>query len=271
MNSVIACACAGAVALAAPAQGQDLVAYSVSETRVLEDACLTAGLTCFSTTGFDRFMLEFDSREWPLVVIEAYFDLQPERKARLLPALEAHLGRGGRLLLAYTELDSWPELQELVGVGTFGDITSVQDIWSVDPPHPIWDHPVGFPILGGMDFWDDNGDLLSVAPGGYVLATWFFAGGPPAMAITRGGQVVVNGFDFDAFDGFVNGNVKNQLLWLLDCQADLDDDDALTLFDFLAFQNLFAAGDLKADFAFDGRLDLFDFLEFQNQFDIGCP
>ena len=55
------------------------------------------------------------------------------------------------------------------------------------------------------------------------------------------------------------------------CPADLDGDGVLTVFDFLEFQNLFAAGDLRADFDGDGSLTLFDFLEFQNQFDMGCP
>ena len=55
------------------------------------------------------------------------------------------------------------------------------------------------------------------------------------------------------------------------CPADLDGDGQLTVFDFLEFQNLFAAGDLRADFDGDGSLTLFDFLEFQNQFDAGCP
>ncbi len=56
-----------------------------------------------------------------------------------------------------------------------------------------------------------------------------------------------------------------------DCPADIDGDGALTLFDFLEFQNLFDVGDLAADFDGDGELTLFDFLEFQNQFDMGCP
>jgi len=54
------------------------------------------------------------------------------------------------------------------------------------------------------------------------------------------------------------------------CPADLDGDGELTLFDFLAFQNLFDAGDLRADFDGDGSLTLFDFLAFQNAFDAGC-
>ena len=54
------------------------------------------------------------------------------------------------------------------------------------------------------------------------------------------------------------------------CPADLDGDGSLTLFDFLAFQNLFDAGDPAADFDGDGSLTIFDFLAFQNAFDAGC-
>ncbi len=54
------------------------------------------------------------------------------------------------------------------------------------------------------------------------------------------------------------------------CPADLDGDGVLTLFDFLAFQNLFDAGSPEADFDGDGALTLFDFLAFQNAFDAGC-
>ena len=54
------------------------------------------------------------------------------------------------------------------------------------------------------------------------------------------------------------------------CRADIDGDGQLTIFDFLAFQNLFAAGDLRADFDGDGQLTIFDFLQFQNEFAEGC-
>jgi hypothetical protein len=54
------------------------------------------------------------------------------------------------------------------------------------------------------------------------------------------------------------------------CRPDFDGDCLLTIFDFLAFQNLFDAGDLSADFDGDGSLTIFDFLAFQNAFDAGC-
>jgi glucose/arabinose dehydrogenase len=54
------------------------------------------------------------------------------------------------------------------------------------------------------------------------------------------------------------------------CRADLNEDGVLDFFDFLEFQDLFAAGDLRADFTGDGVLDVFDFLEFQAAFAAGC-
>ncbi|MEQ8318186.1 MAG: GC-type dockerin domain-anchored protein [Phycisphaerales bacterium] len=54
------------------------------------------------------------------------------------------------------------------------------------------------------------------------------------------------------------------------CYADFDEDGSLTIFDFLAFQNAFDAGDLIADCDEDGSLTIFDFLCFQNAFDAGC-
>lgn len=55
------------------------------------------------------------------------------------------------------------------------------------------------------------------------------------------------------------------------CRVDLDGDGELTIFDFIAFQNAFALGDLLADFDGDGELTIFDFLLFQDEFAMGCP
>jgi hypothetical protein len=55
------------------------------------------------------------------------------------------------------------------------------------------------------------------------------------------------------------------------CRADVNGDGVLDFFDFLEFQDLFAAGDPRADFTGDGVLDFFDFLAFQDEFAAGCP
>lgn len=54
------------------------------------------------------------------------------------------------------------------------------------------------------------------------------------------------------------------------CNADLDEDGRLTIFDFLTFQNMFVRGLEPADFNGDGVFDIFDFLAFQNAFAAGC-
>jgi hypothetical protein len=55
------------------------------------------------------------------------------------------------------------------------------------------------------------------------------------------------------------------------CFADCDGSGALDIFDFLCFQNAFAAGEPYADCDGDGQRDIFDFLCFQNAFAAGCP
>ena len=59
-------------------------------------------------------------------------------------------------------------------------------------------------------------------------------------------------------------------LFAEDPPNDLDGDGSLTIFDFLAFQNLFDSGDPAADFDGDGVLTIFDFTTFLNEFDAGC-
>jgi len=81
--------------------------------------------------------------------------------------------------------------------------------------------------------------------------------------VIGGPGVSVTPFDFTgaAYVVYGRGNA---------CRADLDGDGELTIFDFLAFQNAFDAGDPIADFDGDGDLTIFDFLAFQNEFDAGC-
>ena len=76
---------------------------------------------------------------------------------------------------------------------------------------------------------------------------------------------------FDGDDDAALARVDFQPIGPCDCRADIDGDGRLTIFDFLAFQTAFDAGDLEtADFDGDGRLTLFDFLAFQTAFNAGC-
>jgi len=55
------------------------------------------------------------------------------------------------------------------------------------------------------------------------------------------------------------------------CYPDCDSSGTLDFFDFLCFQNAFAAGDPYADCDGSTTLDFFDFLCFQDEFALGCP
>ena len=54
------------------------------------------------------------------------------------------------------------------------------------------------------------------------------------------------------------------------CTPDLDGDGALTVFDALAYLNLFETQDPRADLDGDGAFTVLDFLAFQDAFDAGC-
>ena len=63
-----------------------------------------------------------------------------------------------------------------------------------------------------------------------------------------------------------------EFIFIAGCRADLDGDGALTLFDFLVFQDEFDTGrTLIADWDRDGELTVFDFLGYLNDFVAGCP
>lgn len=55
------------------------------------------------------------------------------------------------------------------------------------------------------------------------------------------------------------------------CRADLDENGSLDFFDFLKFQSMFMAGDLRVDLDGDGSVEMPDFMGFQAMFALGCP
>jgi hypothetical protein len=81
----------------------------------------------------------------------------------------------------------------------------------------------------------------------------------------------------DVGEGFPNVHILMNILGVEghecseECYADCDSSGALDFFDFLCFQNAFAAGESYADCDESGSLDFFDFLCFQNEFAAGCP
>jgi len=124
------------------------------------------------------------------------------------------------------------------------------------------DQAVGGSALGAILWSDDAGaqllaDMVDESGDGWDLSR--------AQDINDSGVIVGNGI---SPSGQIRAFVLTQGGPV--CLADLDGDGSLTIFDFLAFQNLFDAGDPRADLDGDGSLTIFDFLAFQNLFDAGC-
>ena len=92
---------------------------------------------------------------------------------------------------------------------------------------------------------------------------------PGAMHFDDAGDMVVTGNSQDPSTGEA-ALTAWKMAGLGACPADLDGDGSLTIFDFLAFGNLFDLMDPAADFDGDGEFTIFDFLAFQNAFDVGC-
>jgi hypothetical protein len=94
------------------------------------------------------------------------------------------------------------------------------------------------------------------------------------VAVGGGGGVYMFGETQGSLGGPRLGGVWDAFLAKFEaagCSADCDRSGDLTFFDFLCFQNLFAAMDPTADCDGSGELTFFDFLCFQNEFVAGCP
>ncbi|MFG0285353.1 MAG: GC-type dockerin domain-anchored protein [Phycisphaerales bacterium JB039] len=135
-----------------------------------------------------------------------------------------------------------------------------------DPPgpDPRYDPATAATLIGWIEVTGAGAVFLEIGDLGVCRAG---GAGPP-------GDTVWLGFG-DEGAGLRGGDVGAASpapdLLVEGCPADLTGDGALDLTDFLAFQSLFAAGDLRADFDLSGQLDLFDFLSFQTLFAAGCP
>ncbi|MEQ8317845.1 MAG: GC-type dockerin domain-anchored protein [Phycisphaerales bacterium] len=219
------------------------------------------------------------------VVIMPRFDSLNACEQRLL---RLFLDQGGGVLIF--ENGSPDTMAEVVPTG--GATSCGSNAFAFTGAHPVVDGPFG--ALSGPWQRVFNCAMDDLGAGATPLAT-IGTGAATAAAFERGeGRAVLVGDEEWAMSidpcpaapaWNANGRVfaLNAVAWVAPdegfafdpppfvCQADLDGNCLLELFDFLAFQNLFDAGDPAADFDGDGSLTIFDFLAFQNAFDMGCP
>ena len=126
----------------------------------------------------------------------------------------------------------------------------------------------GVPVYGiarwdGREWSDPGGGLFADRTYSVDSMTTFDDGSGPALY--AGGR-----FSYAGGPGGVP--VDNIARWRCEsaCYADCDESGELDFFDFLCFQNEFAAQTPYADCDASGGHDFFDFLCFQNEFAAGC-
>ena len=215
-----------------------------------------------------------DSQTWELVVL----DFPSTRPASGQDVIVDYVNDGGRVILStwfsiYTET---PGLFEAFGASGGTSISlgsNFVDTTGTSAADAVFDG-VTMPWFDWLGAWASDGVSFDILPDTEGLATVSDATGPVKILANDGRTIAT--FLMDVWDGSTEAERvwENMMNLVLDgapsCRVDMDMDGSLTIFDFLAFQNAFDAGDLIADFDGDGSLTIFDFLVFQNEFDIGC-
>ena len=215
-----------------------------------------------------------DSQDWELVVM----DYPSTRPASGTDVLVDYVNDGGRVILStwfsiYTGTAGLFEAFGATGGVSISLGTNFVDTTGTAAADRVFDG-VSMPWFDWIAAWGSDGVAFDVLPETEALATVSDAAGPVKILANEGRTIAT--FLMDVWDGSTEAEAvwANMMNLVLDgapgCRADLDMDGSLTIFDFLAFQNLFDDGDLLADFDGDGSLTIFDFLAFQNEFDIGC-
>ena len=255
----------------ASAQDRDVLYWA--DSSALTDP-ISAALGGFDVEGyraltFLEFTQQFDAGPWRLIAIRRVGRLDTTTQVALIDRLEDHLARGGRVLVHLAEIEQMPMLQRFFGLNGAEDLVAPLEAGPLLDPS----HPAGRFFLEVADEPMTHEFGARLAPGADSKPFFAFDDGTIASILALEGQIIVNGWEPDGWDGGLGIIVAaDHLRWLLGCPADLDGSGSLDLFDFLEFQRLFDAGDPSADwFCYDGRLDVFDFLAFFNAFQAGCP
>ena len=258
-----------------PPPGSQVFVFTGGDVKpILDNAAAQAGITPdlrIADSDFLGLTNALNNPDFGVAIISnpcCFFD------AGTPGALDTFVNNGNTAHMSFWNMDAEPGLRGTFGVASAVDFFAQRPVFS-HVAHPSWGGISDVPVDPAPSPWFDIGDDMTPAAGGTVVGTFDFAGGPGAIIVANDDRTLFNGFAYDTSDTTaVTDLVAAQLGWIpkpgASCRADIDGDGALTLFDFLEFQNLFAMGDLRADFDDDGALTLFDFLEFQNQFALGC-
>lgn len=159
---------------------------------------------------------------------------------------------------------------------------NIEDIWMFHSPHYIADflNP-GHEIWGHYRYWAYQFYDVEVTPELIFEDMQKIADVGMAPTIFTGMDLDLP-HPFDAKETWLETVPEDLLVFAppyqaprsvseeIICIVDVDMDGTLSVLDFIAFQQLYASGDMKADINGDGILNIYDFIEFQSIFVAGC-
>lgn len=163
------------------------------------------------------FNSKFDAKVYDVVIVDSAFGYLP---TGMDTRLSTFVSGGGRIVFAYWDLNSSATLRTALQIATTTSFTTTLPVYrdttaAFDPfagPKQTLPSP-----LTGTDTVSDDGDKLTVtASGAFLAARFSSAAGAGAIAVTRAGRAIVNGFapyEFMTQDGDADGKKDMQELF----------------------------------------------------------
>jgi len=190
-----------------------LLVFSPSDS-VFTDAATALGYTVITTTAVNWGTM-FDAGGFDAVIISSGGGFpQAEMESRL----PTYIAGGGRVIFGVWDLDGSTALQTAFGVTTL-EFNAPRPIYGSNAARVnLFNQQQGFtsPIAAeATSPFFDNGDELTLTGDGYLPVRFDSNTGPGAVAVTNGGNVIVNGFmtaDMDTADADTDTTVDMQEL-----------------------------------------------------------
>ena len=166
------------------------------------EAAGALGVSISRVTNATAFNAAFDAGGFDMIIYE---DGQGGMTTDTQARLRGWIGRGGRLVFSWWALTLSTSMQQALGLTVTSSYTAYRDVYR-DPTLPVdffalpiqrGNRPVWTELpspLTGADLSGVNGVELQLASPGFIAARLDSVTGPGAIAVTRRGRVIVNGF-----------------------------------------------------------------------------
>jgi len=172
----------------------DATSLTLGDATLADEAVLALGGTPTLADDLD-FNSKFDAKTYDVIIVDSAYDVLP---TGMDTRLSTFVTGGGRIVFAYWSLDTSATLRTALQIATTTSFTTTLPVYR--DPTSLVDLFAGpkkaLPAtLVGTDGVYDDGDKLTVtAAGAFLAARFSSATGAGAIAVTRSGKAIVNGF-----------------------------------------------------------------------------